>query len=196
LGCFTCLTKEAVVLALEHMEIVQGGFRLSADIKLRPHQTTAILGPSGGGKSTLLTALAGFVEHSGDVSWQGKSLKELPPAARPVSMLFQEHNLFPHLSIAQNVGLGCGLTLSFPPQNMSELKARWRGLGWRARGLTCHAGFLAGSAKGRRWRGLCCGKSRSGYWMSLLPPSGRGCGVKCWSWSRRFAASKVPRFCW
>jgi len=94
------------VLALNHMEIKQGGFRLSAHIRLCPNQTTAILGPSGGGKSTLLTALAGFVAHSGDISWQGKSLKELPPAARPISMLFQEYNLFPHLNIAQNVGLG------------------------------------------------------------------------------------------
>lgn len=94
------------MLALKNIEIVQGGFRLAADIELQSNQTTAILGPSGGGKSTLLTALAGFVPHSGDVFWQGKSLNALSPADRPVSMLFQEHNLFPHLSIAQNVGLG------------------------------------------------------------------------------------------
>lgn len=94
------------MLALENMEIVQGDFRLTADCSFAPNQTTAILGPSGGGKSTLLTALAGFVAHSGDVLWNGASLKRLAPAERPVSMLFQEHNLFPHLSIAQNVGLG------------------------------------------------------------------------------------------
>ncbi len=94
------------MLALKDIEIKLGGFRLAADMQLKPNQTTAILGPSGGGKSTLLTALAGFVEHSGDIRWQGESLKSLAPAARPISMLFQEHNLFPHLSIAQNVGLG------------------------------------------------------------------------------------------
>ncbi len=94
------------MLALENLEIMQGDFRLTADCQFGDNQTTAILGPSGGGKSTLLMALAGFVGHSGDVCWQGRSLKGLGPAERPVSMLFQEHNLFPHLSLAQNVGLG------------------------------------------------------------------------------------------
>ena len=94
------------MLALENFEVVRGGFRLAADCSFAPNQTTAILGPSGGGKSTLLMALAGFVEHSGEARWQGKSLKGLSPAERPISMLFQEHNLFPHLTISQNVGLG------------------------------------------------------------------------------------------
>ena len=94
------------MLALENLEIVQGGFRLRADCGFAPKQTTAILGPSGGGKSTLLMVLAGFVGYSGDVRWAGKSLKGLGPAERPVSMLFQEHNLFSHLNIAQNIGLG------------------------------------------------------------------------------------------
>jgi thiamine transport system ATP-binding protein len=94
------------MLMLEKLNIVQGRFRLTADCRVSPNQTTAILGPSGGGKSTLLMAIAGFVAHSGDVCWQGQSLKGLGPSERPVSMLFQEHNLFPHLSIAQNVGLG------------------------------------------------------------------------------------------
>ncbi len=88
------------------MEIVQGRFRLTADCRFTPNQTTAILGPSGGGKSTLLMAIAGFTAHSGNILWQGHSLNGLAPSARPVSMLFQEHNLFPHLSIAQNAGLG------------------------------------------------------------------------------------------
>jgi len=94
------------VLALENLEIVQGGFHLVADCRFAPNQTTAILGPSGGGKSTLLMAVAGFIEYSGDVCWKGQSLNGLGPSERPVSMLFQEHNLFPHLSISQNVGLG------------------------------------------------------------------------------------------
>ena len=94
------------MLALENINIMQGGFQLTADIEIKPAQTTAILGPSGSGKSTLLTALAGFVKHEGNTSWQGQSLRGLSPAERPISMLFQEHNLFPHLTVAQNVGLG------------------------------------------------------------------------------------------
>jgi len=94
------------VLALNQMEIVQGGFALAANCQLKANQTTAILGPSGGGKSTLLMAIAGFTAHTGNLHWQGDSLKAQAPSERPISMLFQEHNLFPHLSISQNVGLG------------------------------------------------------------------------------------------
>lgn len=94
------------MLELDHVDIMQGSFRLTADICLPPGRTNAILGPSGGGKSTLLMALAGFVDYTGTILWQGKSLNGLTPAERPVSMVFQENNLFPHLSLAQNIGLG------------------------------------------------------------------------------------------
>jgi len=67
----------------------------------------AIQGRSGVGKSTLLGALAGFVEtQSGDMRWQGQSLLPLAADQRPVSMLFQDHNLFEHLSALDNMQLG------------------------------------------------------------------------------------------
>jgi thiamine transport system ATP-binding protein len=66
-----------------------------------------LIGPSGGGKTTLLHAIAGFeTPSSGVLRFAGKNLIPLKPAERPLSMLFQEHNLFPHLTAFQNVGLG------------------------------------------------------------------------------------------
>ena len=66
-----------------------------------------LIGPSGGGKTTLLHAIAGFEQPiSGTLRFDGRELLPLKPAERPLSMLFQEHNLFPHLSAAKNVGLG------------------------------------------------------------------------------------------
>jgi thiamine transport system ATP-binding protein len=66
-----------------------------------------LIGPSGGGKTTLLHAIAGFERPtSGALRLDGRDLLPLAPAARPLSMLFQEHNLFPHLTASQNVGLG------------------------------------------------------------------------------------------
>ncbi len=66
-----------------------------------------LIGPSGGGKTTLLHAVAGFERPSaGALRFAGLDLLPLKPAERPLSMLFQEHNLFPHLTAAQNVGLG------------------------------------------------------------------------------------------
>lgn len=122
------------MLALENLEIVQGDFRLAADMQLKPNQTTAILGPSGGGKSTLLTALAGFAEHSGDIGWMGESLKGLAPAVRPISMLFQEHNLFPHLSIAQNVGLGLRADLKQSADDRAKVEAALSRVGLAGKG--------------------------------------------------------------
>lgn len=72
----------------------------------------ALIGPSGGGKTTLLHAIAGFQRpQSGILRFDGRDLLPLSPAARPLSILFQEHNLFPHLSAAQNVGLGLSASL-------------------------------------------------------------------------------------
>jgi thiamine transport system ATP-binding protein len=66
-----------------------------------------LIGPSGGGKTTLLHAIAGFERPSaGRLSFDGCDLLPLAPSERPLSILFQEHNLFPHLTAAQNVGLG------------------------------------------------------------------------------------------
>jgi thiamine transport system ATP-binding protein len=67
----------------------------------------ALIGPSGGGKTTLLHAIAGFeTPSSGTLRFNGQDLLGLSPAERPLSILFQEHNLFPHLDAAANVGLG------------------------------------------------------------------------------------------
>lgn len=67
----------------------------------------ALIGPSGAGKSTLLSLLAGFIAPvTGDIKIEGESILDLPVYERPFSMLFQEYNLFPHLSIKQNIGLG------------------------------------------------------------------------------------------
>lgn len=83
--------------------------------QVRPGQCIAIHGPSGSGKSTLLNLLAGFLTpESGSIEWNGKPLQDLPPWERPITSLFQEHNLFEHLDVQTNIGLGIhpGLKLS------------------------------------------------------------------------------------
>ncbi|MBB1314662.1 thiamine ABC transporter ATP-binding protein [Aliivibrio sp. SR45-2] len=77
------------------------------DMSVKQGEVVAILGPSGAGKSTLLSLLAGFINPElGDIAINGHSVLSLAPHQRPLSMLFQEHNLFAHLSIADNIGLG------------------------------------------------------------------------------------------
>lgn len=95
------------MLQLDHLELVQDDFRLTADWQVPQGARVALIGPSGAGKSTLLSALAGFLPPaSGRVLWAGQDITALPPGARPLSVLFQDQNLFPHLTLAQNIGLG------------------------------------------------------------------------------------------
>jgi thiamine transport system ATP-binding protein len=109
------------VLQLEGLELVQGGFRLRADLKVPGGALVAVMGPSGGGKSTLLAAVAGFLRPAaGRVVWGGRDLGPLPPGDRPVGVLFQDNNLFPHLSALQNVALGLRPTLRPRPEERAR----------------------------------------------------------------------------
>jgi len=66
----------------------------------------ALLGPSGCGKSTLLRAIAGFVPHSGDIYVGDRSTAGVPSHRRNIGMVFQDYALFPHMTVADNVGFG------------------------------------------------------------------------------------------
>ena len=95
------------MLRLEKAVIEQGGFRLRADMRLEQGRSYSVIGPSGAGKSTLLGAICGFVPLSeGRLLLDGLDITDAAPGARPMTMLFQENNLFPHLTVMQNVGLG------------------------------------------------------------------------------------------
>ncbi|WP_020409045.1 ATP-binding cassette domain-containing protein [Hahella ganghwensis] len=79
------------------------------DLFVQTGEIAAIQGVSGVGKSTLLECLAGFIHPvAGDITWNDVNLLPLEPRERPVSMLFQEHNLFEHLSVRDNLHLALG----------------------------------------------------------------------------------------
>lgn len=95
------------MLRLENCRIMNGDYAVEADLEIAPGACVAVIGPSGAGKSTLVEAIAGFLPVTrGRVLWNGADLTRQPPGKRPVAMLFQDGNLFPHLTVAQNVGLG------------------------------------------------------------------------------------------
>ncbi len=94
-------------LNLENLTIRQDGFALTADLALPTHGHFAVIGPSGAGKSTFLQGLGGFIPiEAGRMTWQDSRIDTMPPGQRPLSILFQDQNLFPHLTLAQNLGLG------------------------------------------------------------------------------------------
>lgn len=77
------------------------------DLMVPDQSRVALLGQSGIGKTTLLLAIAGFAPiKSGEVRFNDQVITDQPPEERPVAMLFQEDNLFEHLTIQQNLRLG------------------------------------------------------------------------------------------
>jgi len=82
------------------------------DLEVQPGEIVAVLGQSGSGKSTLLDLIAGFVEPaSGSIKLDDHELIGLPVEKRPVTILFQSHNLFEHLTVQKNILLGVNKAL-------------------------------------------------------------------------------------
>ncbi len=76
-------------------------------VEIRKGEFFTLLGPSGCGKTTLLRCIAGFeTPTSGDILLSGRDITSEPPNRRPVNTVFQSYALFPHLSVAQNIGFG------------------------------------------------------------------------------------------
>ena len=92
-------------------------------LALEAGEFLAVVGPSGSGKTTLLRLIAGLEEpDQGSVVWNGKDLIHSPPQDREVAMVFQHHALLPHLTVAQNLGLG--LKLRHTPRAQIEPRVR------------------------------------------------------------------------
>ena len=80
------------------------------DLRIAPGAYFVLLGPSGGGKTTLLRAIGGFIRpDAGAIRLNGEDVADLPPDRRPTCMVFQAYALFPHMTVAQNVGYGLSL---------------------------------------------------------------------------------------
>ncbi len=77
------------------------------DLSVREGEFITLLGPSGCGKTTTLRMIGGFeFPDTGSVYLDGRDVTDLPPYERPVNMVFQDYALFPHMSIADNIGYG------------------------------------------------------------------------------------------
>lgn len=110
------------MLHLDHLDLSLPDFSLTADWQVPDGARVAIIGPSGAGKSTLLNAIAGFVvPTAGRIRWDGQDLAPLSPGDRPVSILFQDQNLFPHLTLTQNLGLGLSSRLRLTAQDQANI---------------------------------------------------------------------------
>ncbi|HGM5491878.1 TPA: thiamine ABC transporter ATP-binding protein ThiQ [Serratia fonticola] len=119
------------MLTLEKLTYLYEHLPMRFDLRIQPGEHVAVLGPSGAGKSTLLSLIAGFLPPASGKLWlNGSDHTTSPPARRPVSMLFQENNLFAHLTVRQNIGLGLdpGLRLTTAQQEQLAEIAQQVGL--------------------------------------------------------------------
>ena len=99
----------ASYLSIESLTVSYGGppvlDRVSLDVERG--EMVALLGSSGCGKTTLLRSIAGFViPQSGTIRIEGRDIALLPPEARGTAMMFQSYALWPHMSVANNIGYG------------------------------------------------------------------------------------------
>ena len=93
-------------------------------LTVRRGEFMALVGPSGCGKTTLLKHVAGFEEPTaGAVRIEGKDMVGVPPAQRPTSMVFQRLALFPHMTVAQNIGFPLKLRRMAAPEIEARVRA-------------------------------------------------------------------------
>ena len=137
------------MLRLEALDLRQDGFRLTADWPVEAGTKVALIGPSGAGKSSLLAAVAGFFAPvAGRILWQGQDIGALPPGERPLTILFQDQNLFPHLTVVQNAGLGLRPDLRLSPDDEARVARALARVGLQGLGARRPA-QLSGGQQGR-----------------------------------------------
>ena len=95
-----------------HVVVRRGALEIDVDLPVADGEVLAVLGPNGAGKSTLLRVVAGLLRPDGGrvvvdgrEVWDGDG-GHLPPHRRSIGMVFQDHLLFPHLSVTENVAFG------------------------------------------------------------------------------------------
>ena len=122
------------MIDLEDVQWTTEDFNVRFSLSFPGPGIIGIIGPSGGGKSTLLNIVAGFTDpQSGRVRINGNDVTGFAPSERPVSILFQEHNLFAHLDAAKNAALGLKPDLSLDKAEWREVDAALARLGLQGR---------------------------------------------------------------
>ncbi|MEJ6393450.1 ATP-binding cassette domain-containing protein [Gymnodinialimonas sp. 2305UL16-5] len=110
------------MLKLEGVQVTQGAFTLNTDLAITDGARVALMGISGSGKSTLLNVISGFIwPDAGRVVIDDQNVSRAKVASRPLSILFQDGNLFPHLSVFDNVALGISPSLRLSTEDQERV---------------------------------------------------------------------------
>lgn len=136
-------------IVLEKVTLTLGSTRFDFDCRIEGSAVTAIAGPSGAGKSTLLNLIAGFEQpKSGRIFIAETEQTANHPSERPVSVVFQDHNLFAHLDIFTNVALGISPSMRLAPKDKDRVEEAMARVGLAGFGQRM-PGSLSGGEKQR-----------------------------------------------
>lgn len=109
-------------IEIDNVAFSHGDLPMQFDLSVEASSIVAIVGPSGSGKSTLLDLIAGFeTPASGRIRVGGVDVTDRAPSDRPISMVFQDNNLFDHLDVVSNIGLGRNPSLRLTPDDRDRI---------------------------------------------------------------------------
>ncbi len=119
------------MLRIEALEFgFPGAARMRFEFSVDDGEILSLIGPSGSGKSTLLNLVAGFLQaERGRILLDDGPIQDLAVAERPVTMVFQQHNLFPHLDLYTNVALGVDPSLRLDSNQAESVRSALARLG-------------------------------------------------------------------
>lgn len=117
--------ENKLAIAIKGLTIHRGSFCLdSVSLAIAHREIFALLGPTGSGKTVLLETIAGFYgrRYTGSVSLYGEAAEQLPPYRRQIGFVYQDQGLFPHMTIAQNIGYGLRIGKMAPERVDAEVR--------------------------------------------------------------------------
>ena len=132
------------------------------DLEIADGEFTILVGPSGSGKSTALRMVAGLEEAtSGDISIGPRVVNDMAPKDRDIAMVFQSYALYPHMSVAENMGFALKLAKQPKADHRGARLLRRGPPGHRRAAAPASAGAVrAGSVSGSRWDARSCAPPR------------------------------------
>lgn len=148
------------MLKIEQLDYHYPPQTMRFDTEICQGDIVAVLGPSGAGKSTLLSLVCGLIAaQNGKILINGLDITHVPAHQRPLSVLFQEHNVFNHLTVFDNIAIGLSPTLRLSEEQHTLVKEAAESVGLTAY-LERLPGQLSGGQKQRVALGRCLARSQ------------------------------------
>ncbi len=160
------------------------------DLDIADGEFLVLVGPSGCGKSTSLRMLAGLEDvDDGSIRIGERDVTDLPPKDRDVAMVFQNYALYPHMTVAENMGFALKIAGVKKDQIATGCRRqRSCSTSWST-STASRRRSPAASASGSRWAAPSCASRRCSSWTSRCPTSTRSCACRPVPRSRRCSAA-------